>query len=150
MFLILCHPHAICWEYVFEKYTLISLSFTVMCTCMWSVKTSTLHVWRTKNTGTHSQQIISSSLKVRVLGNLWRLQSHSKALLSFCCKFVFTNLPLCSCTVFRHHWDAGNQWKGCHQRRNQRVVEATSPLSRVSQRASHHTSAEGTHQVSLF
>lgn len=94
MFLILLrHPHQICWGYVRDIDRFISLSFTAMCTCMWSVKTSTLHVWRTKNTGTPSQQIISLSLKVRELGCLWRLQFHSVALLSFCCKLVFTNPP---------------------------------------------------------
>lgn len=105
MFLILlCHLHQICWGYVRDIDRFISLSFTAMCTCMWSVKTLTLHVWRTKNTGTPSQQIISLSLKVRELGCLWRLQFHSMALLSFCCKLVFTNPPLpshCFQTSFR-------------------------------------------------
>lgn len=52
-------------------------------------------------------------------------------------------------TIFRCYSDAWNKWNCCHQRRNQWVVEITSPLSHVSQRASHYTSSEGTPEVSL-
>lgn len=63
-------------------------------------------------------------------------------------KCAHTNPPLPSRFAFRCHSDAGSWWKGCHQRRKRWVVEATSSLSCVSQRASHHTSTEGTYQVS--
>lgn len=120
-----------------------------MCTCMWSAKTLTLRVWRTKNTGTRSQQIISLSLKVRALGCWGPQEFHTMALLCFSCKFVSTNPPLSARSVFRRHSDAGSWWEGFHQRRKQWVVEATSPLSCLSQRARHHTCTEGTHQVSF-
>lgn len=72
-----------------------------MCTCMWSAKTLTLRVWRTKNTGTRSQQIISLSLEVRALGG-WGLQEfHTMALRSFSVKFVSINLPLSSLQCFQ-------------------------------------------------
>lgn len=61
--------------------------------------------------------------------------------------FFTANLYL-QTPIFFHHFrcysDAWNKWQGYHQRRNQWVAEAASPLSRVSQRASHYTVSEGT------
>lgn len=65
-----------------------------MCTCTWSAKTLTPRVWKTKNTGTRSQQIISSSLEVRVLGCRGLQEFHCMALLSVSCRCVSTNRPL--------------------------------------------------------
>ena len=67
--------------------------------------------------------------------------------------FLTSSLSLCwklaLFFVCRCRSDAWNQWKSHSERRQQWVVETSSTLSRVSQRAPHYTSSEGAPEVSL-
>lgn len=62
----------------------------------------------------------------------------------------YIHLFLTFLLLFSGYSDAWSRREHFCQRRNQRVVKTTSPLSRMSQRVFHHASAEGTSEVPHF